>query len=674
MFDSVLIANRGEIAVRVIAACQELGIRAIAVYSDADGEAMHVRAADDAVRIGPAPARESYLNIAAIIAAARATQARAIHPGYGFLSENAEFAEACAEAGIVFIGPPAQAIRLMGSKTAAKRAVEQAGVPTVPGYSGEKRDARTLEREAGRIGYPVMLKASAGGGGKGMRVVHTPDEFAESLAAAQREALAAFGDDSVFLEKLVIAPRHIEFQILADQHGNVVHLGERECSIQRRHQKIIEESPSVALTPELRAEMGEAAVRAARAAGYVNAGTVEFLLDGDGRYYFLEMNTRLQVEHPVTELVTGLDLVHLQLAIAAGEPLPIRQEQITPRGHAIEARLYAEDPANGFLPSTGGILTFSAPRAPGVRVDAGVSAGDEVTVHYDPMLAKLIAAAEDRPAAVRRMLWLLDHFAVLGIATNIPLLRAIVSEPDFQSARTTTAYIETHDLSGATSHEAIPASALIAAALWETLATTPEVPARGPYNPWTSRAALIGAASGRRCRYSTRDGEHSVTVTPLVGSEGFAVGVDGADDTQVSAFTRQDGQLTLAQSDRRETVYLARRGLDVLVSVAGNAYTLRKPRPLDVESTAQGAETAHGRQQFVAPMAGTLIAVNVAQGDLVAAHQTLVILGAMKMEHAIAAPYAGRVVSVSHQAGDVVQGGEPLVAVEASADADGGAP
>jgi 3-methylcrotonyl-CoA carboxylase alpha subunit len=382
------------------------------------------------------------------------------------------------------------------------------------------------------------------------------------------------------------------------------------------------------------------------------------------------MNTRLQVEHPVTELVTGLDLVHLQLAVAAGERLPIRQEQITPRGHAIEARLYAEDPTNGFLPSTGQILTFAAPRAPGVRVDAGVSAGDEVTVHYDPMLAKLIVAAEDRPAAVRRMLWLLDHFAVLGIATNIPLLRAIVSEPDFQAARTTTAYIETHELSSATNSEPTPASALIAAALWETLANIPETPARGPYNPWTSRSALGGAGGEQRFRYTARDGEHGVTITPLVGGSGFALSVDGAAETHVSAIMRPGGRITLANGDRRESLYVARRGFDVLVSVSGNTFTLRKPRPLDVESTSQAGDTARGRQQLVAPMSGTLIAVHVNEGDLVTAHQTLAILGAMKMEHAIAAPYAGRVVSVSHQAGDVVQGGEPLVAMEASADAE----
>ncbi|HLY31840.1 MAG TPA: biotin carboxylase N-terminal domain-containing protein, partial [Ktedonobacterales bacterium] len=389
-FESVLIANRGEIAVRLIIACQELGIRAIAVYSDADRDAPHVRLADAAYRIGPPPARESYLNIAAIIAAAQTSGAQAIHPGYGFLSENADFAEACASAGIVFIGPPPEAIRKMGSKTAAKRAVEAVGVPTVPGYMGAARDLRTLQREAARVGYPILLKATAGGGGMGQRAVERPEDFAEALASAQREALASFGDEAVFFEKLIVAPRHVEFQILADAHGHTIHLGERECSIQRRRQKVIEESPCVALTPELRAEMGEAAVRAAQAVGYVNAGTCEFLLADDGRYYFLEMNTRLQVEHPITEQVTGVDLVHLQLAIAAGRPLELAQSEISPRGHAIEARLYAEDPAQGYLPSSGRILVFAPPRAPGVRVDAGVSAGGEVSMNYDPMLAKLI--------------------------------------------------------------------------------------------------------------------------------------------------------------------------------------------------------------------------------------------------------------------------------------------
>src|SRR5262249_37727357 len=423
MFRRVPIASRGEIAIRVMTACQEMGIRTIAIYSEADRDAAHVRAADEAHFIGPAPARESYLNITAILAAAKAAHAEAIHPGYGFLSENADFADACAAGGMVFIGPPPAAIRLMGSKTAAKAAVAAAGVPIVPGYAGTASDLKTMQREAARIGYPVMLKAAAGGGGKGMRIVQAKEELTEALAGAQREALAAFGDDSVFLEKLVETPHHVEFQILADAHGACVHLGERECSIQRRHQKVVEESPSPALSPALRAEMGAAAVRAAEAAGYVNAGTCEFLLDAKGHYYFLEMNTRLQVEHPVTELVTGLDLVHLQLQIAAGEQLPFAQEQLAVRGHAIEARLYAEDPASGYRACPGRIAVCAPPRAPGVRVDAGVMAGDEVTVHYDPMLAKLIVYGPDRAAAVARLEWALGHFGVLGIATNIPLLR-----------------------------------------------------------------------------------------------------------------------------------------------------------------------------------------------------------------------------------------------------------
>ena len=671
MFKSVLIANRGEIAVRVIAACQEMGIRAIAAYSDADRDAMHVRSADEAVRIRPAAARESYLNISALIEAARATGAEAIHPGYGFLSENPEFAEACDAAGIVFIGPPPAAMRLMASKTAAKHAVDAAGVPTVPGYSGEERDEALLMREAERVGYPIMLKAAAGGGGKGMRVVNTPSEFSESLAAARREALGAFGDDSVFIEKLVLAPRHIEFQILADAHGHVIHLGERECSIQRRHQKIIEESPSVALTSSLRAEMGEAAVRAAKAAGYVNAGTCEFLLDQAGHYYFLEMNTRLQVEHPVTEYVTGLDLVRLQLAIAADERLPLTQKQISPRGHAIEVRLYAEDPAHGFLPSTGRVLVFETPRAPGVRVDAGVAAGDEVTVHYDPMLAKLIVYGPDRTAAVQRLQWALDQCAVLGIASNIPLLKAIASEPDFQAGATTTAYIERHDLRAAARAAETSPAILLAAALWEAAARTVTADPHGPFNPWTSGAPAMISAE-RRYRYSRRGQEHTIVLSPVPGGEGYTATIDGAPypgaDEVVTAVRRPDGGLTVAMSNHRDAYYIAAREYEVYVSFAGDSFTLAKPRPLTVESTAHEAEVAVGRQTLTAPMAGTLIKVNVAEGDDVEAQQTLVVLGAMKMEHAILSPYPGRIVSVPHTAGDVVPGGEVLVELDTAAE------
>ncbi|HEX6542050.1 MAG TPA: acetyl-CoA carboxylase biotin carboxylase subunit [Ktedonobacterales bacterium] len=670
MFKSVLIANRGEIAVRVIAACREMGIHSVAVYSEADRDALHVRLADEAWLLGPAPAHESYLNIEAIIRVAREHCVEAIHPGYGFLSENADFAEACARAGIVFIGPPPEAIRLMGSKTAAKRAVEKAGVPTVPGYMGDTRDPRKLEREAARIGYPVMLKASAGGGGKGMRIVQSPDEFAESLAAAQREALAAFGDDSVFLEKLVVAPRHIEFQILADTHGNVIHLGERDCSIQRRHQKVVEESPSVALTPELRATMGEAAVQAARAAGYVNAGTCEFLLDADGAFYFLEMNTRLQVEHPVTESVTGLDLVRHQVRIAAGEPLGLKQETITPRGHAIEVRLYAEDPANGYLPSTGEVLVFEPPRAPGVRVDTGITGGSEVTVHYDPMLAKLIVSAENRPAAIERLRAALDAFAVLGVATNIRLLRAIADEPDFQAGDVTTAFLETHDMSAATRAVVASPGVLAAAALWEMLAA-PKAPASAkPFNPW-SRAGMNGTAGGtRRFRYCEASSDHVVAVTQPPDGSGFIVTVDDmpyAGGAPVRALLDAHANLlTLRMGGAQEKYYLARREYEVLVSAHGTSYTLARPRPLTVESAAHHGDAAAGRQSLVAPMAGTIIKVNVAEGDTVSAQQTLVVLGAMKMEHAIVAPYAGQVRSVRHAPGDVVPGGEALVELEAT--------
>jgi 3-methylcrotonyl-CoA carboxylase alpha subunit len=675
MFQRVLIANRGEIAVRVISACQELGIRAIAVYSEADRDALHVRRADAAWPIGPSLAGQSYLDIEAVVAAARATDADAIHPGYGFLSENADFAQACADAGMVFIGPPPAAIRLMGSKIAAKRAVEAAGVPTVPGYSGPAREGRALAREAQRIGYPIMIKASAGGGGKGMRTVHEPAEFAEALEAARREALAAFGDDSVFLEKLVVAPRHVEFQVLADAHGHVVHLGERECSIQRRHQKIVEESPCVALTAALRAEMGRAAVAAARAAGYVNAGTCEFLLDADGRYYFLEMNTRLQVEHPVTEGVTGLDLVRHQLAIAAGAPLAIAQDAICARGHAIEVRLYAEDPANQFLPSTGTLLAFDPPRAPGVRVDAGVVAGDDVTMYYDPMLAKLIVHAEDRPGAIARLRWALDHFAVLGVTTNLSLLRAIVADEQFAAGRTNTDFLTDHNLTEVDPPSDVPGTVLLAAAAFELLDAPLRPAARGPRNPWARGSALAASGERRtRLRYAGR--EHVVTLTPVRGQrDTYLAAVDSvplaaAPGSPLVASLR-GGEITLRLGDRLETHRVARRAGQVLVAERGITYVLDKPRAPDVDTAARAGELAPGRQQLVAPMAGTIIKVNVAPGDQVKAHQTLVVLGAMKMEHAIAAPYPGRVRRVAHAVGDVVPGGEPLVELEAAAEQSG---
>ena len=425
-------ANRGEIALRVIRACRELGVQTVAVYSEADARAPHVREADEAILLGPAPSRESYLKGEAIIAAARRTGAEAIHPGYGFLSERAWFARAVRDAGLVFIGPSAEAIEALGSKTSARALAIAAGTPVVPGTTSALRDADEAISIAGEMGYPVLLKAAAGGGGKGMRVVHAPEELASALASAQREAKNAFGDDAVYVEKYIVGPRHVEIQVLGDQHGTMLHLGERECSVQRRHQKMIEEAPSVAVTPELRARMGAAAVAAARAAGYVNAGTCEFLLDANLDFYFLEMNTRIQVEHPVTELVTGIDLVQWQLRIAAGERLPFVQEEIVPRGWAIECRITSEDSANSFMPSTGRVQYLHVPSGPGVRWDAGIETGSEISLYYDPMLAKLIVWAQDRPAAVERMHRALLELTIDGVDTSRDFHLRVMEDDEFR--------------------------------------------------------------------------------------------------------------------------------------------------------------------------------------------------------------------------------------------------
>jgi 3-methylcrotonyl-CoA carboxylase alpha subunit len=445
MFDSILIANRGEIACRIARTARGMGIRTIAVYSDADAGAMHVAACDEARRIGPAPPRESYLNGEAIISIARATGAQAIHPGYGFLSENAAFAEAVGAAGLVFIGPPPVAIRAMGSKSEAKLIMGRAGVPLVPGYHGKEQDDVRLAREADAIGYPVLIKASAGGGGTGMRVVDKRDEFASALAAARREAKSSFGDDAMLLEKYLTEPRHIEVQVFADAHDHCVHLFERDCSVQRRHQKVLEEAPAPGMRRERRSEMGAAAIAAAKAIGYVGAGTVEFIVDRSDAFFFMEMNTRLQVEHPVTEMITGLDLVEWQLRVAAGEALPLEQRQIEMRGHAIEARIYAEDPARGFLPSIGRIVHLRAPTpSMQVRIDTGVRAGDEISHYYDPMIAKLVVWGEDRGAALRRLRNALAAYQVVGVATNISFLQRLIAHHAFADAQLDTGLITRH--------------------------------------------------------------------------------------------------------------------------------------------------------------------------------------------------------------------------------------
>jgi 3-methylcrotonyl-CoA carboxylase alpha subunit len=665
-FDKILIANRGEIAIRLIHACRELGIAAVAVYSEADRGALHVRLADEAYPIGPAPAAQSYLSVERIIAAAQRSGVQAIHPGYGFLSERAHFARACAAAGLVFIGPPPEAIELMGSKIAAKRLAEQCGVPIVPGYMGDDQRPARLRVEAARIGFPLLIKASAGGGGKGMRVVGALTEFDAALEGAQREARAAFGDDAVFLERLIERPRHVEIQILADAHGNCVHLFERECSIQRRHQKIVEESPSPALSPELRAAMGAAAVRLAQAAGYRNAGTVEFMLDQDGegdresRFFFLEMNTRLQVEHPVTEAVTGLDLVRLQIALAAGERLPFQQAELAQRGHAIEMRVYAEDPVS-FLPSTGRVALFAPPAGPGIRNDIGLASGDEVTLHYDPLLAKLIVAAPDRPAAIARQRSALEAYVVLGVTTNLPLLRAIAAHPDFAAGATSTDFLAVAGLVNArfdTSY--LPPEVLVAAAICDSQSTiyNQESAINDPWRagPWRLMR------DGMHLRYIVGEEEHSVVVSRA--GDNWRIEA-GGEILPVALIGQQPNQLTLEFGGQRiERFSIACDGAERLIAWRGASFRLEQAAGLSVDALGARVAGPHGHASLAAPMPGTVLKVLAEEGQTVAAQQPLVVLEAMKMEHVVVAPYAGVVQKLCFRPGALVAKGATLVELE----------
>jgi len=492
MFKKILVANRGEIAVRIIKACQEMGISTVAVFSDADRLSLHVQITDEAIGIGPPPAVDSYLDMDRIIQAAKKIGADAIHPGYGFLAENSAFARRCEKEKIVFIGPNSDALELVGDKVRSRQTLEKADIPIIPGMKGIVEDTSAIKVEAQKIGYPVMIKASAGGGGKGMRVVFDEKKLTPALEAGMREAKSAFGDESVYLEKYIEEPRHVEFQVLADNHGNVVHLFERECSIQRRHQKIVEETPSQALDPELRARMGETARKVMQISGYNNAGTVEFLLDKDNNFYFLEVNARLQVEHPVTELTTGVDLVHQQIKIAAGEKLPFKQEDLEQKGHAIECRIYAEDPHNNFLPSSGKILYFKEPHGPGVRNDYGIYSGWDVPIYYDPILAKLIVWAENRETACQRMIKALDDYVILGVQTNIRFLRDLIGHPRFHKGETTTSFIQDHfaDWTGEKDSEEKQKLALLAAAFDSSQGASPakafRVTKKEIYSPWLS--------------------------------------------------------------------------------------------------------------------------------------------------------------------------------------------
>ncbi len=489
MFDKILIANRGEIAIRILKACQEMGVNTVAIYSDVDAYSPHVHLADESVCLGDPSPSESYLNISKIIDAAVETGAEAIHPGYGFLAENADFAYACREAGITFIGPKPEVIDLMGDKIEAKQKMENADVPVIPGYHGVKQENEFLIEQGKKIGFPLLVKAAAGGGGKGMRIVHDRDRLEEAIEGAKREAKSSFGSDVVFLEKYLDQPRHIEFQILADEHGNILHLFERECSIQRRHQKVIEESPSPVMTPDLRKKMGKAAVTAARAVGYTNAGTIEFMVDGSLNFYFMEMNTRLQVEHPITEATTGIDIVKWQLRIASGEELAFKQEKLNQRGHAIECRIYAEDPANGFLPCNGMLTNVEPPMGPNIRNDMGIETGMEVTAYYDPLLAKLVVSAENREDAINKMIWALSHYVVLGITTNISFLKEVLDHEAFRNGNITTHFIDTYFKDLFVTRGEIPLEALIALSIYDTMHAKPlkkEMAAISfdPYSPW----------------------------------------------------------------------------------------------------------------------------------------------------------------------------------------------
>jgi 3-methylcrotonyl-CoA carboxylase alpha subunit len=658
VFSKILIANRGEIACRVIRTARRIGIATVAVYSEADAGALHVAMADEARLIGPPPVRESYLNIARIIEAAQASGAEAVHPGYGFLSENAEFAEACAGAGIVFVGPSPQAIRAMGSKAAAKALMEAHGVPVVPGYHGADQDDSRLLAEAGRIGFPVMIKASAGGGGRGMRIVASAAEFARALDGARREAKGAFGDDTVLIERYLERPRHIEVQVFGDHHGNIVHLFERDCSIQRRHQKIVEEAPAPGLSRERRLYIGEAAVAAARAVSYTGAGTIELIAEDNAeRFYFMEMNTRLQVEHPVTEAVTGLDLVEWQLRVAAGEKLPLLQDEIALSGHAIEVRLYAENPARGFLPATGTLHRLHLPRGEGVRVDTGVRRGDAVTPFYDPMIAKIIAQGEDRAAARARLSRALAETAVLGVATNLGFLARVVADPDFADGAIDTGFIERRREPLLAPAEP-PPLAWAAAVLHRLLSIQEPAGDAGAADPWSRRDGwrLNLAAAPRDFLFRHGETEYAMAAT-ATGPGHWQLALDGkAHDLRGER--EEDGALAVVLDGVRRTVRVLDDGRGAVVFLDGESWVFEAIDPL---APPAGADAAGGR--LTAPMPGRVVQVLVSAGDTVRQGQAMIVVEAMKMEHTIAAPRDGTVAAVHFAPGDPVEEGTELIAL-----------
>ena len=668
MFTKILIANRGEIACRVIQTAKKMGILTVAVYSDADAESLHVHMADEAIYLGGSPSRESYLLSDKVIAAAKKTGAQAIHPGYGFLSENADFCNACAKENIVFIGPPVAAIEAMGSKSAAKNIMEKAKVPLVPGYHGDDQDSAILKKAADDMGYPVLLKATAGGGGKGMRQVWSEDEFSEGLAAAKREAKSSFGDDTMLVEKYLTQPRHVEIQVFCDNHNNAVYLFERDCSVQRRHQKVIEEAPAFSMSADLRAKMGEAAIKSAQAIGYQGAGTVEFLLDVDGSFYFMEMNTRLQVEHPVTEMITGVDLVEWQLRVAAGELLPKTQAQLNIKGHAFEARIYAEDANNDFLPATGTLSFLQTPLASeNVRIDTGVRQGDEVSVFYDPMIAKLIVWDENRSKALQRLAKALSEYRINGVTTNIDFLYNLATSKPFVEADIDTGFIEKHHKEVFHQDEQTLANELPMAALYLVLALQKTAKhnaasTNDPYSPWNhTNAWRLNEPHTHQIVLAHHDVEYPVTIEQKRHGEHsyYLISVNGKTvDCQGSI---ENDVLQFSINGYRSHATISHQGANISLFRQNGVFNFVHIQP---DCGTQDDQHAHGG--LTAPMNGTMVSVLVNNGEQVEKDQPLVIMEAMKMEHTIRAPAAGTVDNVFFTAGEMIDGGAELLSFSAN--------
>jgi 3-methylcrotonyl-CoA carboxylase alpha subunit len=672
MFKKILIANRGEIACRVAATAARLAIKSVAVYSDADANAKHVAACDEAIHIGGSAPKDSYLRWERIIEAAKSTGAQAIHPGYGFLSENEEFAQACTAAGLVFIGPPASAILAMGLKAQSKQLMEKAGVPLVPGYHGTDQDADLLQREADRIGYPVLIKASAGGGGKGMRAVDKSEDFAAALASCKREAINSFGDDAVLIEKYVQRPRHIEIQVFGDTHGNYVYLFERDCSVQRRHQKVLEEAPAPGMTPQMRQQMGEAAVAAARAVNYVGAGTVEFIVeqraDGSMNFFFMEMNTRLQVEHPVTEAITGQDLVEWQLRVASGEPLPLRQEELRIHGHAIEARICSENPDNNFLPATGTLAIYRLPicttfeRAErAVRVDSGVREGDTISPYYDSMVAKLIVHGATRDEALARMDAALAQTHIVGLTTNVQFLRHVVTSPSFAQAQLDTALIP-REAAVLFNQEKVglplAAAALVSHLLASEASLAAHADASGWVDPWAQRDGWRSHGANARQFLLEFHGEpHTLEFTRL-HQGGLQLQVDGS--TAALRYTNlANGALDVRYGDVHAVVHIYRQDDLAHVFTAQGATQI-----IAIDALAHAGEAQGDTGRLTAPMPGKVVSFSVKSGDMVKKGQALAVMDAMKMEHTIAAPVDGKVAELLYAPGDQVVEGAELLRLE----------